>query len=279
MPAAIVSDLCAALRGLASDSAAPQKARNRAAALLQRLTTPIKIAVSGPDVVSVADLLHALPARLCDAAISEAMADADIVVWCTQNFDEIEMAYWEDAPASVQDHGLLVGPDDGHIRDMGATYFRNHGTAEQAAAILQRQIAQAREADADQALALLARHPATPVAVGPCTPALQTPADPGLIAYLQAQADRLMGLDVTGTPESCHAVLTLCQQTVQHLGDLVTTLPDRALHDAVFDATDAITLMQIEGDVGAAADAVTLLIDLRARFQGAVSQFETIAVQ
>lgn len=275
-----MAEITADLSRLVSDFGTPEKVRHHADALLKRLGTPIKISICGPDKAAVSHLMGTLPQVVTGAALSNQLSGADIAVWCTQSFDMDEVSFWESAPVALQDHSLLVGPSDPHIHMMGASYFRQFCDVSAVGGILQRQLKQGREADMDQAMAVLARHPAKRADIQPPKPQiadLPTPCD--ISAYLQNRADALAAMTVQDTAESCGAVLDHCAQTAQHLGELVTSHPDQALQDAVFDGADAITLMVIEGDLGAATDAVTILINLKAKFQGGVRQLETNTVQ
>lgn len=280
------AELCA----IAADPAMPAKVRKRADRLYQRLTTPLTVGVGGPQADLVAVFIDALPDHKSISLRTDQIASADIAVWCTDSFDDTEIAFWDAAPTHLQDHSLLVSLSDGsggHLHDMGAMYFRQWcalETPEHISSVvrtLMRQITRGREADADQAFALVSQYQPAPAPIVH-TPPLPSPYA-GVIAYMQSQADTLAGLALNDTAECSAQVLTLCADTAHHLSDLTNDMPDKTLRDAVFDAVDAITLMTLEGDTAAAADAVATLVSLKNRFQShgngsGVRQIETNAV-
>lgn len=284
----IMDDLIGQLGALANDPNAPAKPRKRAAQLLDRLNAPVRVAVAGPDTAAVALLVQDLQSDDDIVLVSDQVVSADIALWCTYAFDGDEIAFWDAAPPVLQDRSLIIGPNAAHIQEMAAAYFRQWCSAGQAAQTLRRHIKHGREADADQALALLERHPptpgTTPAKAAPVVAAKTAPpAECSILAYLQTQAERLAAYDVQDTPESCEAVLTLCAETAQKLSEMAGATADAALQEDVFDALDAITLMTLEGDLAAATEAVTLLVSLKTKFkvgrdQTDVRQMETITV-
>lgn len=279
-----MDDLVLQLRTLSDDTTHPTKIRNRAKALYDRLTMPVRVAVAGPDANIAAQVIAALPDDAPLLVRTDTVESADVAIWCTVNFGQDEVAFWDAAAPNLQDHSLLVGPMNAHVQDMGNYYFRQTCTAENVVQTLVRQIKRGREADADQALALLARHPTTKPVTAPPIAQTTTPAeDCKIVAFLQEQANVLAAMDITDTTASCERVLAVCAETAQELTIMVATEPDKSLQDAVYDASDAITLMLLEGDMSAAADAVATLIEIQKRFKNAaanvsVRQLETIAV-
>ncbi|SMY07291.1 hypothetical protein [Flavimaricola marinus] len=88
--------------------------RNAGERLLQRLTSPVYIAILGPDrrtasaITSNFDSICKFGLDLAKVRIGDDMSVADIALWCTRSFEESELREWESAPISLKDHSFLV---------------------------------------------------------------------------------------------------------------------------------------------------------------------------
>lgn len=285
-----MDELIAKLRVLAAQQDVPPKIRKRAECLYRRLSTPLAVGIAGPADDIAMPLIAALQHDSTLSVYTDEVLHADIAIWCTNGFTAEEIAYWEAAPAALQDHSLLVlkaSNDIAHVQSMGECYFRQSIVIEasedvaKVVKILMQQVRRGREADEDQAIALLVRYP---VALAPdqLSAANDDPTET-IADYMQSQANTLASLTLTETAESSKAVLDICVQTMEHLMAQFADLPADKTQEAVLDAADAVTLMALEGDMSAAADAVTVLISLQERFRTAtklsnVRQIETISV-
>jgi len=264
-----MSDLAPRLQALAQTPEAPPKTQNHARALHDRLLTPLQIMISGPDAALAGQLVQALPADAVGFQLTDDFAQADIVVWCSHDFAAEEVAFWEDAPAHLQDHSHLVSYTDTNMQSVGGAYFRNCWAVRSSAdtdslvAVVMRQIRLGKQADEDQAHVLLARFPNVRAAENPAPTTVPASPNGTLAEYLQEQANQLAALDISDTQDSCAAVLERCADAIDHLTTLVQDVPDLPVQEMVFEASDAITLMVIEGDISAATDAVTVLLQLQ----------------
>lgn len=268
------------------------------------------------------------------AAVKWAAARADVVVWCSQTFDQAERWLWSSMPDRLKDHGFLaLTKADELIRtgtlvdriaelaDVVAEEFHSlvpvatlqglaaltrpggvdhealgASGAEALIAELLAHVEQGRRADLDAALLFLNRYRAAAVpddppnapmagppaeAPGPTraadpvgvllppepVPQAQAepdPADPdvlrGAIEILRECGGSLARqMDADGQTE---AVLEGCAQAAQAVADMLESGP-APLFDEALDVSERLVLLGLEGDEGAAADAVTLLLQLR----------------
>ena len=90
-------------------------------------------------------------------------------------------------------------------------------------------------------------------------------------ALLRDRARELSRLLPDFGPKPAPQVFGHCIATVQELADRITAVDTPELQDLVFDAADAITLLQGEGGTAQAADSVTLLLQLRREFEGRIA--------
>lgn len=153
---------------------------------------------------------------------------------------------------------------------------------------IRRQVDRGRSADMDSVLMFLNRY--APAALGKAVPApakatASTPqhatAAPGIapsqsdlsaadIAFLRGSLTQIRSVHFDGqdTGIDPDQVLETCQMAADGLADYFTSTPDPAegladLTDDVLDVSEMVTLMQLEGGAGSAADAATLMLQLR----------------
>lgn len=149
-----------------------------------------------------------------------------------------------------------------------------------------------RRADIDSAMLFLSRFGALPPADDQNTPAnkpdaaaisadaepVSPPKKPNLMAardhfstalvFLQGRAVDLTGIQPTDAADSCSEILEHCTETANQLVDIFTndggdTTGTPEFQDDLTEAADMLLLMQLEDGHGPAADAVTLLLQLR----------------
>jgi hypothetical protein len=145
--------------------------------------------------------------------------------------------------------------------------FRSSGAAALVAAI-SRQLAQARGALRDGALVFLDRY--EPISqVAKVTGQDDQPSPWGLpFAYLQERAQELAAVQSLDDTEKVRQVIDHCCATADGLADLVSAVPtlsdlQPALVQEMMTVSDMMILMQQEGDVQSAIDAMALLLQLR----------------
>jgi hypothetical protein len=296
----------------------------QSAAPLLRIEAPLPV-LSTLTLIEVAARDTAPEER---AAVKWAAARADVVVWCSQTFDQAERWLWSSMPDRLKDHGFLaltkadelmrtgtLADRIAELADVVADEFHSlvpvatlqglaaltraggvdHDAlgasgAEALIAELLAHVEQGRRADLDAALLFLNRYgaaslpgqpvpaaaaeaeePAQPAAPDPAPPsadvpvaAVPEPADPdvlrGAIEILRECGGSLARqMDADGRTE---AVLEGCAQAAQAVADMLESGP-APLFDEALDVSERLVLLGLEGDEMAAADAVTLLLQLR----------------
>lgn len=248
---------------------------------------------------------------------------ADIVLWCTSDFDDPEQELWASVPDEIKDRSFLVltmadrqmmrgtlVDRIGALEELVAEEFlglypiatiqaiaarsagaaadprlwQSSGGKELLDSVL-RQVEIGRAADMDRAHMLLSRFaPETtpmPVTVEPRrkTRVLEDPAAQvtqkdtaasltDALELLQSSADSMLSvMGGAGDPDP-NAVLATCVETANALSDVLNGAdPDNpAAQDALEDAEESAEMMllfQLEKGEDAAADAVTLLLQLK----------------
>ena len=253
------------------------------------------------------------------AAVQWAGARADVVIWCSQEFNHAERWLWSSMPDRLKDHGFLVVTKAdqlmraggltariAELEDIVAEEFHSLvpvatlqgltalcGTgevdrdalaasgAEALISALLSHVEQGRRADLDAALLFLSRFGKGPLQAGTAsepplevrpveappveaaTPECAGPDDPVLAAAIDIlrgcgqSLERQVEEDVE--PES---VFEGCAQAAQTVADMLEPGPE-ALRDEALDVADRLVLLGLERTEAAAADAVTLLLQLR----------------
>ncbi|MGR3661842.1 MAG: hypothetical protein ACU0CA_11760 [Paracoccaceae bacterium] len=258
------------------------------------------------------------------AAIDWAVRRADMVIWCSQGFSEVEQTLWSRVPDNLKDHSFFVlnradtltaeglfadriaalqtivadefyslipiatlraiaasqnpdGPDEALLKDSGGKALLS---------AISKQVNMGRRADADSVLMFLNRYkthakPASKSPVETAKPILakqhtseQSPAvDPGnskdinsaALAFLHENTTELSAAASLGSEE----ILSRCCDISNHLADMFadTQSVDADLQDDILDAAEVLVLMQLEEGDAPAADAVTLLLQLKRGFE------------
>lgn len=253
------------------------------------------------------------------AAVQWAGSQADVVIWCSQDFSHAERWLWSSMPDRLKDHGFLaltkadeliragaLGTRIAELEDIVAEEFHSLvpvatlqgltalcGTgevdrdalaasgAEALISALLSHVEQGRRADLDAALLFLSRFGKGPVPADPRREAKAdpepspvsaapeaSPVRPGPDApAIDAAIDILRGcgeslgrqVDAVAEPE---AVFEGCAQAAQAVADMLEPGP-AALRDEALEVADRLVLLGLERTETAAADAVTLLLQLR----------------
>lgn len=256
------------------------------------------------------------------ALVGWALGQADVVIWCTQDFGAQEAPYWAGVPDQLKDHSFLVltraralmrrGEIDeafSALKQVAEEEFHSLFVVETAPvrACLDRGAAVDAETDAqsgvaalrrallelaqagqraweDAALLLLDRFgrqaaEGTEVVTEPAeTPDAPPPKPAPAGETLWSEGLRLIdtrAADIAvkeGTAEEVRAVLDHCLETCEEVAELVS---DAAGHgpdflrfkDDVTLAADKMLLIAMEDGAAAAADSVTILLQLRREFE------------
>ena len=264
------------------------------------------------------------------ATVDWAIGQADMVLWCTQEFSPQEQELWARVPDALKDHGFLVltkadvlmaqgiltqrlqsvqdvAADEFHsvfpiatlqaidAKDKdataGASALAASGGKALIAAVL-RQVEQGRGADMDGILVFLARHgpkaPRKPKVAGATPPvhganettasapdndvAANAPSTAELASaaldYLKGRASGLGKISPDPSALNPKDVLNHCGETANGLADIVadqvTSDPVLVeLQENLLDAAELLLLMEMENGVSPAADAVTVLLQVR----------------
>ncbi|MEE9387455.1 MAG: hypothetical protein V3U96_02495 [Paracoccaceae bacterium] len=132
----LINDVLSPLGALLKCGALPSDAQSKGALLHERLQSPIRIAVIGLSGAGKSCLISFLSDNLSGVITSQkpaaiggisvtkvalspvlpkagdtaalAYANADIVLWCSQEFSDVEQAQWASAPEDLKDRSLLV---------------------------------------------------------------------------------------------------------------------------------------------------------------------------
>lgn len=252
------------------------------------------------------------------AQMDEALSSADIALWCTQAFDQVEQQIWAQTSDALKDNSFLVLTKADLMSDPAALAQRIatlqtiveqefHSllptTTSRLAKTLQngepvpdqlwsasgvkalvdvvaKIVSSGQRADLDSALLFLERHGL----LGECEPAAATevlakPAEPRNSVHdtgpfrrardvIMEQALDLAELSFDDTDADHSAVLDVCgtisEQVIELLQDEIAQVPEVAPWCAAFEeASDKIMLMAMENDTRSAADAVTILLQVR----------------
>lgn len=272
--------------------------KEMARAFLTRFDTPIAITVMGPDtdlcnlVFRALSGLSSEPSIRCTArqglttASPGLFSGVDIAIWCSFAFGTDEQAFWAHAPEVLKDRSALVllcdDPTDAgkgeewDLFDEVCAVPSTHpasALSELANKLLHRVQAGLR-ADADNAAFLIEscklpeedRVPAEPRS----TP--QPPKDGSSVLLSQLEtmmaehAATLRALELDDEPLAAHT-LSSCADLVEQMTDLIESAPSDLLSapilEEIHETHDGIILMALEGNVTAAAEAITTLIQLR----------------
>ncbi len=250
------------------------------------------------------------------AAVLWAGARADVVIWCSQEFNAAERWLWSSVPDRLKDHGFLAvtkadelirsGALHALIEDLDtivteefhslvpvatlqglAALCRPGGVdkdalaasgSEALIAALLSHVDQGRRADLDAALLFLNRFgkgavpedaaagaalPPAPVPAAMPEPASEAATTGTLVAAIDILrgCGESLGAQVREDAEA-EAVLEGCAQAVQAVADMLEPGPED-LRDEALEVADRLVLLGLERTEGAAADAVTLLLQLR----------------
>ena len=278
--------------------------------VLVRLELPVPVL----DSLSLTEIRVAGSPAEQRAAVDWATRRADIVLWCTQDFDGGERDLWARVPETLKDHSYLVltmadqllmkgilqdriatlaevVAEEFHslmpVATLHALAARNAEapenptlwTASGGSALVRavlRQVQTGRAADADSALVFLRRYgpgdlpvPATDPAIAACAPARR--GGDGLVGsaieFLAARSGELARGLPAGEADRRAFVLDHCLSTATELGGLLMQAdpgdPAAAdLQEDMAEGLDMLLLLQLEKTDDAAADAVTLMLQL-----------------
>jgi hypothetical protein len=144
-------------------------------------------------------------------------------------------------------------------------------------------VEQGRRADFDSALLFLRRHEAagsgaTPVGKPAIEAADASAGSAGARAFLEQafdhlrkRSDLLAKLVPDADKDKYAKFLSACADAADGLGEMLSSLENTAasspLHDLVAEASEMLLLLQLEKGVGPAADAATLLLQVRREFE------------
>lgn len=249
---------------------------------------------------------------------------AEILIWCTQEFSEVERLLWKLVPGALKDHAFLAltkadelqragvlsqrlaslnttlaeefcgilpvatlralaALGDGRAADPAA--FAASGGRALRAAVL-KHVEQGRRADVDNALLFLRRYETArdggKNADASATRALDATgrgADASAgsgerrefveqaLHHLRERSDLLAKLVPDASKDKYAGFLSACAETADGLSEMFSTHWDAAacssLHETISEASEMILLLQLEKGVGPAADAATLLLQVR----------------
>jgi hypothetical protein len=253
-------------------------------------------------------------------AIEFAAKRAEILIWCTQEFSEVERLLWKLVPGGLKDHAFLALTKADELQRAGVLAqrlaFMNTALAEEFCAILPvatlralaalakgagdqaafaasggrglraavlKHVEQGRRADFDSALLFLRRHETagsggTPVGEPAIEAADASTGSAGGDAFLEQaldhlrkQSDLLAKLVPDADKDKYAKFLSACADAADGLGEMLSSLEHTAasspLHDLVAEASEMLLLLQLEKGVGPAADAATLLLQVRREFE------------
>lgn len=359
------------LEALAGSRAVPERVREQAARLMDRLQSAVRVVLLGPAGAGKTQLLSALlgqpvvdagglplvlsheaaPRRAPQAqsrvrhasfaapalhglqfvdvpvpsqpdrqaaAVRWALARADIVIWCTGDFDASEASYWTGVPDHLKDHSFLVltraqsliqsGEMDARLQalqeiarsEFHSLYPVETGEVAQMLAAGQPVTAEAdaqsgvaglrraliglaetgRHAWEDAALLLLDRFGAAE-ATAPACPA-PAPEDPPAAPAAppargdDALAETLRYIDTRaaemtpgeGDADAARLILDHCLETCETVASQLADAPPAGqdfpkFQDDIAGAADKMLLIAMEDGPGPAADAVTILLQIR----------------
>lgn len=243
-----------------------------------------------------------------DAGLADAMDQADVVLWCTQEFSEQESQIWMGASEHLKDHSFLVltkadqnaasgdlsrrinalqsvAAEEFHSFFPTSTFhavqaLQNTGavSASQLAAsgvaglsqTLSNTAISGQRADLDNTLLFLQRHRRTGAQPVETVPAR----DPEYASYekalamLKSRTPEMIkaGEDIDSLePETFLACCsTLAADLVALAADEPHTAPEfDSWRDDLFEASDKVILMSLECDLRSAADAATIILQLK----------------
>ncbi|MEM8631009.1 MAG: hypothetical protein AAGF74_07220 [Pseudomonadota bacterium] len=231
------------------------------------------------------------------AALSWAARQADIGIWCTEQFNATERSYWQSVPDALKDHSFLALNPRAAMRhfDLVAEaaqeeFYQTVVASEDLLDPVSRMVSQGRRGDTDSALVFLAKHGApdasgglrkTQARAGAKQKEVPTEAlAPMEEAALSDALERLLrasrGLaEIVADPtdggvdeDRARVVLNTCLSEAEDLADRLSIASDSQPGLAVYandfqEAAEMMVLLQLEDSDGPAADAVTLLLQLK----------------
>lgn len=267
-------------------------------------------------------------------AIGWALERADIVLWCSQEFNERERTLWAGVPDGLKDHSFLVltkadilssqdilGSRIMELQDIVADEFHSmipvatkqaiaatgpEGTVDQSVLLasggnalmktVMRQVDSGRQADMDSVMLFLNRHgiqlstatewddqalledPEDVVETADQNAESEGPNDSlkdlysKALGYLHERSEDMVQLLSGELTEKTEEILENCTDTANNLTEILT--PDFSndtefanLQEDFMAAADTMILMQMEDGEAAAADAVTLLLQMKKDLQ------------
>ena len=159
----------------------------------------------------------------------------------------VQTRNWEDSGGAALVRSILEHAESGRLEDIGFAniFLSRYGTENQPAA-----------PDPQPAAAQQSRAPSQP-AVEFCGQA---------VTHLVGSAGQFAPLIRNPTPEADADILAQCVRVVEELVDLAAPLErsnDNAVVDDIHEAVEMITLLQLEGGAGPAADALALLAQIK----------------
>lgn len=275
-----------------------QRQKEMARALLTRFDTPISVTVMGPDADLRSLVFRALSGLSAEPAIRltardnltapnrDAFSRIDIAIWCSFAFGTDEQAAWAHAPDVLKDRSALVllcddpteagkGDEWDLFDEVVAVSLKHPASAlsELDNKLLHRVQAGLR-ADADNAAFLIesCKLPEDEGVQPELPSAPKPPKDESsvLLAQLETMmaehAATLRALELDDEPLAAHT-LSSCADLVEKMTDLIERAPSDLLSvpilEEIQETHDGIILMALEGNVTAAAEAITTLIQLR----------------
>ncbi|MCY4336363.1 MAG: hypothetical protein OXC60_17040 [Litoreibacter sp.] len=229
-------------------------------------------------------------------------SEIDIALWCSDSFDEEELALWDAAPNILKDHSFLLAtqPSDIEIAEVEFLSVYSAKTPQAAASSysaaardLRARVSSGRSADFDNAAlfvetqreALEAAPPAPAVAASKTALPANVEIEPRVPRSTQpptASVDRALNLlrqdasymlsALDGDQDQAYdAVLTQCAETGQTLTDLMEEAgwasAEPALLEEVVACADRLVLLCMEGGAAPAIEAVSTLYQLKRDFE------------
>ncbi len=288
--------------GLKLEFEGPLNGPDVAQAAFAQLRRPIEILrrISILNIVAEANAAEQL------AALRWAQPRTDIALWCTNGLGKLERSIWSNAPEEIKDHAYLV-QNTNEMSDLPIAEDEDFravfpiGTGGRGADALIAEILKladiGRQADMDAAQLFLNRYYSSPdtapgaapaMAEAPATYSAATPASqsampegpdemsPVLRTVCETGFELLRdtGRKLLSKQEiEARDILEGCTATVTKLTDVIASEEDDgdpglvAVGDLVMEAESQLVLLEIEADEAAAADAVTLLLQLRRDFE------------
>jgi len=272
--------------------------KEMARALLARFDTPISIAVMGPDADLCSLVFRSLAVLTSEPAIRlteglgltapdpGSFSRVDIAIWCSFAFGTDEQAVWAHAPDVLKDRSALVllcdDPTDAGKGDEWDLFddviaiplaHPKSALSELANKLLHR-VQAGLQADADNAAFLIESCKLGEEYRPPTEPLIAKQPPDDACSLLLSQLEKMMAehaaalraLELDDEPLAAHT-LSSCADLVEQMTDLIESAPSDLLSASILEdiqeTHDGIILMALEGNVTAAAEAITTLIQLR----------------